>query len=50
MLESIGLTDWSRFCWGAGAMFVLACVIIGLWSWGSANAPTLKEYDEAHWV
>ena len=50
ILHTLGLTDWSSFCWGAGAMFILVCVTIGLWSWGNANAPTMREYEEDHRV
>ena len=49
-LHYLGLTDWSSFFWGAGAMFVLVCLTIGLWSWGSVNAPTAGEYDKEHWA
>lgn len=49
-LRTIGLTDWSSFFWGAGVMFIAIGVTIGLWNWGSANAPTLKEYEEEHWA
>lgn len=49
-LRTLGLTDWSSFAWGALVMFVLICVVVGLWTWGSANAPAAEDYEEEHWA
>lgn len=46
ILRALGLTDWPSFCWGAGAMFVLVVVALGICTWACNNAPTMEDYDD----
>lgn len=45
-LRVLGLTDWTSFLWGAWVMFVVMVIVLGLFTWGCNNAPTLEEYDD----
>ena len=45
-LYAVGLTDWTSFCWGAGAMFVAVIIVLGLFTWDCKNAPTMEEPDD----
>ncbi len=45
LLKDIGLTDWTSFAWGAGAMFTLIVIVIGIIAWTCHGAPTIDEYE-----
>lgn len=45
-MDKIGLTDWSSFLWGAGAMFVFFCLAAAMFVPWMCNAPSAEEYEE----
>lgn len=47
-LHTLGLTDWSSFAWGFGAMFLLVALFCGFILPTIVNAPTDKELDEEY--